>query len=157
MAEIKVFGVICGHNRKFPPHLNWPDVWVKRLPPSRGKLSAVRLTDEGGGRRRKASQGFKTAPSSAPVCTLGHLTLSPLAFGHHPYPFWPSAISPDRGNRPLDKGSRPLWGEGLGSVQIGRNLVLLMGQFGYIYWELGRSAPVGRRAAQCAAPTAETW
>ena len=47
----------------------------------------------------------------------------------------------------------PLWGEGLGSVQMGRNLVLC-GTFGYIYWELGRSAPVGRRAAQCAAPTA---
>ena len=33
-------------------------------------------------------------------------------------------------------------GEGFGSAQIGRNLVLC-GTFGYIYWELGRSAPVG--------------
>ena len=49
---------------QIPPCLNWPEAWAKRLPPGRGKLSAVRLTDEGGGRRRKASQGFKTAPSS---------------------------------------------------------------------------------------------
>ena len=47
-------------------------------------------------------------------------------------------------------------GEGFGSAQIGRNLVLC-GTFEYIYWELGRSASVGGRAAQCAAPTAETW
>ena len=48
------------------------------------------------------------APSSAPVCALGHLSLSPLplrdiiptSFGLWPFP-------PDRGNRPLDKGSRP--------------------------------------------------
>ena len=33
----------------------------------------------------------------------------------------------------------------------------LCGTFEYIYWELGRSAPVGGRAARCAAPTAETW
>ena len=57
------------------------------------------------------------APSSAPVCALGHLTLSPLAFGH----------------LPLTRGVGPLWGEGLGSVQIGGNLVLC-GTFGYIYW-----------------------
>ena len=37
--------------------------------------------------------------------------------------------------------SSPL-GEGFGSAQIGRNLVLC-GTFEYIYWELGRSAPVG--------------
>ena len=47
-------------------------------------------------------------------------------------------------------------GEGFGSAQIGRNLVLC-GTFEYIYWEFGRSASVGGRAAQCAAPTAETW
>ena len=47
-------------------------------------------------------------------------------------------------------------GEGFGSAQIGRNLVLC-GTFGYIYWESGWSAPVGGRAAQCAAPTAKTW
>ena len=44
----------------------------------------------------------------------------------------------------------------LWAAQIGRNLPFC-GTFEYIYWELGRSAPVGRRAAQCAAPTAETW
>ena len=97
----------------------------------------MRLTDEGGERRRRASQGFKTAPSSAPVCALGHLTLSPLAFGH----------------LPLTRGVGPLWGEGFGPVQIGGNSAFC-GTFGYIYWELWRSAPVGRRAAQCAAPTA---
>ena len=56
---------------------------------------------------------------------------------------------------PHPSGLRP-WGEGFGAVQIGRNSALC-GTFGYIYWELGRSAPVGGRAAQCAAPTAETW
>ena len=50
----------------------------------------------------------------------------------------------------------PHSGEGFGSAQIGRNLVLC-GTFEYIYWEFGRSASVGGRAAQCAAPTAETW
>ena len=42
-------------------------------------------------------------------------------------------------------------GEGFGSAQIGRNLVLC-GTFEYIYWELGRSAPVGRRAARVCRP-----
>ena len=41
----------------------------------------------------------------------------------------------------------PHRGEGFGSAQIGRNLVLC-GTFEYIYWELGRSAPVGGRAAR---------
>ena len=45
----------------------------------------------------------------------------------------------------------PHSGEGLGSVQMGMNLVLC-GTFGYIYWELGRSAPVGRRAATWGRP-----
>ena len=36
----------------------------------------------------------------------------------------------------------PLWGEGFGAVQIGRDSSFC-GTFGYIYWELGRSAPVG--------------
>ena len=35
----------------------------------------------------------------------------------------------------------PLWGEGFGSAQIGRNLVLC-GTFGYIYWELWIGAPI---------------
>ena len=47
-------------------------------------------------------------------------------------------------------------GEGFWAAQIGKNSAFC-GTFEYIYWELGRSAPVGRRAAQCAAPTAETW
>ena len=37
-------------------------------------------------------KAFKGSPLIRPL--RGHLTLSPLAFGHHPYPFWPSAISP---------------------------------------------------------------
>ena len=53
-----------------------------------------------------------------------------------------------RWRRPLIRPSvrtgapSPLWGEGFGAVQIGRNSALC-GTFGYIYWELGRSAPVG--------------
>ena len=46
------------------------------------------------------------------------------------------------GHLPLTRGVGPLWGEGFGSAQIRRNLPLC-GTFGYIYWELGRSAPVG--------------
>ena len=92
-----------------------------RLPPRRGKLSSVRVTDEGGDKRRRTSQGL---PLIRPSVRTG-------------------APSPHRGGR--------LW-----AAQIGRNLPLC-GTFGYIYWELGRSAPVGGRAARCAAPTAETW
>ena len=44
----------------------------------------------------------------------------------------------------------PLWGEGSRSTQIGWNCSHC-GTFGYIYWELGQSAPFGRRAARCAA------
>ena len=85
-----------------------------------GKLSAVRLTDEGRDKRRRSSQGL---PLIRPSVRTG--------------------------------APSPLWGEGFGAVQIGRNCPLC-GTFGYIYWELGQSAPVGG-AAQCAAPTAETW
>ena len=45
----------------------------------------------------------------------------------------------------------PLWGEGFGSVQIGRNLDLC-GTFGYIYWELGQSAPVWRAGGPVCRP-----
>ena len=41
----------------------------------------------------------------------------------------------------------PLWGEGSRYTQIGWNCSHC-GTFEYIYWELGRSAPVGGRAAQ---------
>ena len=74
----------------------------------------------------------------------------------------------------------PLWGEGSRPTQIGWNCSHC-GTFGYIYWELGRSAPVGGgasrvgaphpprirsapfpkgeglRASRCAAPTTEEW
>ena len=45
----------------------------------------------------------------------------------------------------------PLWGEGFKVLQIRRNLVLC-GTFGYIYWELGWSAPVGERGQSCRGP-----
>ena len=78
--------------------------------------------------------------------------LPPHPSGLRPCPPTPSGLQPS----PPDRGSRPspLWGEGFGAVQIRRNLPLC-GTFGYIYWELGWSAPVGGRAAQCAAPTRE--
>ena len=128
---------------QIPPCLNWPEAWAKRLPPGRGKLSAVRLTDEGGGRRRRASRGFKTAPSS--VTTFGRAPLPLLAFGHFPIPSVSlCSTSPlDKGSRPPDRGNRPSphRGEVLGSVQIGRNLGLC-GTFRYIYWELWIGAPI---------------
>ena len=46
----------------------------------------------------------------------------------------------------------PCGGRAFGSAQIGGNYSLC-GTFGYIYWELGRSAPVGGQAAARAAPT----
>ena len=78
--------------------------------------------------------------------------LPPHPSGLRPCPPTPSGLQPS----PPDRGSRPspLWGEGFCSAQIGRNLPLC-GTFGYIYWELWRSAPVGGRAARCAAPTRE--
>ena len=71
--------------------------------------------------------------------------LPPHPSGLRPCPPTPSGLQPS----PPDRGSRPspLWGEGFGAVQIGRNSALC-GTFGYIYWELWRSAPVGGRAAQ---------
>ena len=62
-----------------------------------------------------------------------------------------------RSRRPLIRPSvrtgapSPLWGEGFGAAQIGRNCPLC-GTFGYIYWEFGWSAPVGRRAARVCRP-----
>ena len=53
-------------------------------------------------------RGREPAPSSAPVCALGHLSLSPLSLRDNiPTPFGLRPFPPDRGNRPLDKGSRP--------------------------------------------------
>ena len=53
-------------------------------------------------------RGRKPGPSSAPVCALGHLSLSPLSLrAIIPTPFGLRPFPPDRGNRPLDKGSRP--------------------------------------------------
>ena len=46
----------------------------------------------------------------------------------HPSGLWPATFPPV--------------GEGFGAVQIGKNCPLC-GTFGYIYWEFGRSAPVG--------------
>ena len=42
-------------------------------------------------------------------------------------------------------------GEGFWAAQIGKNSAFC-GTFEYIYWELGRSAPVGRRAARVCRP-----
>ena len=66
--------------------------------------------------------------------------LPPHPSGLRPCPPTPSGLQPS----PPDRGSRPspLWGEGFGAVQIGRDSSFC-GTFGYIYWELGRSAPVG--------------
>ena len=66
----------------------------------------MRLTDEGGDKRRRTSQGL---PLIRPRVRTG--------------------------------APSPLWGEGFGPAQIGRDSALC-GTFGYIYWELGRSAPV---------------
>ena len=67
----------------------------------------MRLTDEGGDKRRRTSQGL---PLIRPSVRTG--------------------------------APSPLWGEGFWPAQIGRDSALC-GTFGYIYWELGRSAPVG--------------
>ena len=76
----------------------------------------MRLTDEGGDKRRRTSQGL---PLIRPSVRTG-------------------APSPHSG-------------EGFGPAQIGRNSALC-GTFGYIYWKLRRSAPVGGRAARMCRP-----
>ena len=76
----------------------------------------MRLTDEGGDKRRRTSQGL---PLIRPSVRTG-------------------APSPHSG-------------EGFGPAQIGRNSALC-GTFGYIYWKLRRSAPVGGRAARMCCP-----
>ena len=53
-------------------------------------------------------RGREPGPLSAPVCALGHLSLSPLPLRDIiPTPFGLRPFPPDRGNRPLDKESRP--------------------------------------------------
>ena len=70
----------------------------------------------------KDAERLKDSPSSAPVCALGHLSLSPLSLRDIiPTPFGLRPFPPDRGNRPLDKGSRPQ-GEGLGKTKRDRFL-----------------------------------
>ena len=65
-------------------------------------------------------RGREPGPLSAPVCALGHLSLSPLPLRDIiPTPFGLRPFPPDRGNRPLDKGSRPQ-GEGLGKTKRDR-------------------------------------
>ena len=46
----------------------------------------------------------------------------------------------------------PLWGEGSRPTQIGWNYSHC-GTFEYIYWELGRSAPVGGGASRVGGPS----
>ena len=70
------------------------------LPPWAKELAA---------RRRRNSlciiNPFRNLPLIRPL--RGHLSLYPsVATRHHPYPFWPTAISPDRGIS-LDKGVGP--------------------------------------------------
>ena len=85
------------------------------------------------GEETRSVSGFQDRTLIRPSVHTG--APDPIPSGLRPFP-------PDRGNRPLDKGSRPHRGEGFGPVQIGGNLGLC-GTFGYIYWEFGRSAPVG--------------
>ncbi len=69
-------------------------------------------------------RGREPGPLSAPVCALGHLSLSPLPLRDiipTPFGLWP--FPPDRGNRPLDKGSRPPGGR-LGKNKKGQVLDL---------------------------------
>ena len=68
-----------------------------------------------------------------PLCPFGTTSLPLLAFGHFPL---------TGGISPLTRGVGPLWGECFGAVQIGRDSFFCR-TFGYIYWELWRSAPVG--------------
>ena len=121
--------------------------------PLYGGAVSRRLT-EGGLGRASAVETPPHPPQCAhwgtcpyPLCPFGTTSLPLLAFGHFPL---------TGGIGPLTRGVGPLWGEGSWAVQIGRDS-FFCGTFGYIYWELWQSAPVGRRAAQCAAPTAKTW
>ena len=95
----------------------------------------MRLTDEGGYGGAELSQVPLIRPSvrtGAPV----------------PIPSVPS------GHLPLTRGVGPLWGEGFWAAQIGGDWSFC-GTFGYIYWELGRSAPVGGWRPGCTVPRRE--
>ena len=69
--------------------------------------------------------------------------------GLRPCPPTPSGLQPSppvRGSRPS-----PLWGEGFCAAQIGGDWSFC-GTFGYIYWELWRSAPVGEAGGPVCRP-----
>ena len=113
----------------------WPQ--ARRM---RGRLSYLARPD-------KACQLSPHPPQCAhwgtcpyPLCPFGTTSLPLLAFGHFPLT---GGIGPLTGGiSPLTRGVGPLWGECFGAVQIGRDSFFCR-TFGYIYWELWRSAPVG--------------
>ena len=78
--------------------------------PLAGELSPPKAVTEGDNPNRSETSSFLcranrgTAPSSAPFGGTFPIPSVPTPFGLRPFP-------PDRGNRPLDKGSRPQ-GEG---------------------------------------------
>ena len=74
---------------------------------------AIQRPDEGIGPYKKA---FYHRPLIRPL--RGHLSLSPLSLRDIiPTPFGLRPFPPDRGNRPLDKGSRPPGGRHDGRVR----------------------------------------
>ena len=142
--------MICSNREKFVPL--W-DVWIHILGfeaecacwrAARCAAPTAETWQARAARRVVApcKRGWREpAPSSAPfggsfpypLCPFGTTSLPLLAFGHFPL---------TGGIGPLTRGVGPLWGEGSWAVQIGRDS-FFCGTFGYIYWKLGQSAPVG--------------
>ena len=103
----------CGTFR----YIYW-ELW-RSAPVGGGRPSVPPLRQKRGkpGRRAESSRPTKGVAGTCPLIRpiRGHLSLSPLSlrdiipthFGLRPFP-------PDRGNRPLDKGSRPPRGRLLG-------------------------------------------
>ena len=113
-----------------------------RLPPSRGKLSPVRVTDEGGDKGRRTSQD---CPLICLAC--GRAPLPPLAFSHFPIPSVSLCST-----SPLDKGSRPppCGGKTFGLLNLGGirrfvgRLDTFIGNWGGVRLLGGRAARVYR-------------
>ena len=102
----------CGTFR----YIYW-ELW-RSAPVGGGRPSVPPLRQKRGkpGRRAESSRPTKGVAGTCPLIRpiRGHLSLSPLSLRDNiPTPFGLRPFPPDRGNRPLDKGSWPP-GEGLG-------------------------------------------
>ena len=97
---------------------NWGG--VRLLGGGRPSVPPLRQKRGKPGRRAESSRPTKGVAGTCPLIRpiRGHLSLSPLSLRDNiPTPFGLRPFPPDRGNRPLDKGSRPPGGRHDGRVR----------------------------------------